>query len=426
MTRGRQPRPGGSMSGGPAPTRLSDRPTPRYRPGRALRVVAVLGAGLITGGAISPAVASAGDHGRGPSTSVEPFGTAPDGTPVERWTLSNGEITMRVLTWGGVIQTLEVPDAHGDVDNVVLGFADLAGYESDADPYFGALIGRYGNRIAGGTFELDGTTYTLPKNNGENTLHGGDVGFDDRVWEATDVGTEDVAALELRLVSEDGDQGFPGTLTTTVTYTLDRDSRLTVHYEATTDAPTVVNLTQHTYWNLSGEGSGSIYDHELQIDASGFTPVDDTLIPTGEIAPVAGTPFDFREPTPIGARIRDDNQQLLYAQGYDHNWALDRKDNGAREGSDSEDALEQASVLHDPRSGRTLTIETTEPGLQFYSGNFLDGTLVGTGGHIYRQSDGLVLETQHFPNSPNEPGFPSTELRPGQVYDSTTVFELSS
>jgi len=389
-------------------------------------VVAVLGAGLITGGAISPAVASAGDHGRGPSTSVEPFGTAPDGTPVERWTLSNGEITMRVLTWGGVIQTLEVPDAHGDVDNVVLGFADLAGYVSDSDPYFGALIGRYGNRIAGGTFTLDGTTYHLPVNNGPNTLHGGPTGFDDQVWEAADVSDHEVAALRLHLVSPDGDQGFPGTLSTTVTYTLDADGRLAVHYEATTDAPTVVNLTQHTYWNLSGEGSGTIYDHELQINASRFTPVDQTLIPTGEIAPVDGTPFDFREPTPIGARIREADQQLLYGQGYDHNWALDREDNTAREGSDRADALEEAAVLHDPHSGRTLRISTTEPGLQFYSGNFLDGTLVGTGGRIYRQSDGLALETQHFPNSPNQPEFPSTELRPGEVYDSTTVFELSS
>jgi aldose 1-epimerase len=410
----------------PARTRPSPTRAPWAFRRRTLPLVAALGAGLLTGGAVSPAVASAGDHGAGPSTSVEPFGTAPDGTPVERWTLANGDVTMRVLTWGGVIQTLEVPDAHGHVDNVVLGFADLNGYVSDDDPYFGALIGRYGNRIAGGSFTLDGTTYQLPLNDGPNTLHGGPTGFDDRVWEASDVSHGDVAALQLHLVSPDGDEGFPGTLDTTVTYTLDAESRLKVHYEATTDAPTVVNLTQHTYWNLTGEGSGTIYDHELQINASGFTPVDDTLIPTGEIAPVAGTPFDFREPTPIGARIRDDNQQLLYAQGYDHNWALDRKDNGAREGSDSEDALEQAAVLHDPRSGRTLTIETTEPGLQFYSGNFLDGTLVGTGGHIYRQSDGLVLETQHFPNSPNEPGFPSTELRPGQVYDSTTVFELSS
>jgi len=333
-----------------------------------------------------------------------------------------------VLTYGGIIQTLEVPDASGEVENVVLGFDDLAGYVEDNNPgpYFGALIGRYGNRIAGGSFELDGTTYQLPLNNGPNTLHGGPAGFDTKVWEATDVSNDDVAALELELVSEDGDQGFPGTLTSTVTYTLDADARLEVHYEATTDAATVVNLTQHTYWNLAGENSGSIYDHELQIDASGYTPVDETLIPTGEIAPVEGTPFDFRQPTAIGERIRQDDQQLLYGQGYDHNWALDREGNGAREGSDSEDALEQAAVLRDPGSGRTLTISTTEPGLQFYSGNFLDGTLVGTGGTIYRQGDGLALETQHYPDSPNQPDFPSTTLLPAEVYDSTTVFQLSN
>ncbi|TFV77685.1 galactose mutarotase [Blastococcus sp. CT_GayMR19] len=378
---------------------------------------------MLAGGAAYPAGAHQ-DPGEA-STTVEPFGTTPDGTDVERWTLTNGEMTVRVLTYGGVIQTLEVPDQDGDVDNVVLGFEDLAGYVSDDDPYFGSLIGRYGNRIAGGTFELDGETHELPLNNGPNTLHGGPDGFDDLVWTATSIGDDDVAGLELELVSADGDQGFPGTLTTTVTYTLDADSRLEVHYEATTDAPTVVNLTQHTYWNLAGEGSGTIYDHELQIHADGYTPVDETLIPTGEIEPVEGTPFDFREPTAIGERIRDDDQQLLYGQGYDHNWVLDRSDDGAREGSDSEDPLEEAAVLHDPESGRTLTITTTEPGLQFYSGNFLDGTLVGTGDRIYRQGDGLALETQHFPDSPNQPDFPSTVLRPDEVYDSTTVFELS-
>jgi len=391
---------------------------PGARP-RRWPLVAALGVGLLVTAAPTPAGAAAA-----PRTSVEPFGTAPDGTAVERWTLTNGDITMRVLTWGGVIQSLEVPDADGNVDNVVLGFSDLAGYFDDTT-YFGALIGRYGNRIGGGTFTLDGTTYHLPLNNGPNTLHGGPDGFDDKVWTATDVSDADNAALELRLVSPDGDQGFPGTLTATVTYTLGADNRLQVHYEATTDAPTVVNLTQHTYWNLAGEGSGSIYDHELQINADGYTPVDSTLIPTGEIAPVDGTPFDFRDPTAIGSRIRENDQQLLYGQGYDHNWTLDREDNGAREGSDSEDALEEAAVLHDPDSGRTLTISTTEPGLQFYSGNFLDGTLVGSGGGIYRQGDGLALETQHYPDSPNKPDFPSTELRPGEVYDSTTVFELS-
>ena len=400
-------------------------PSPRRSRRRRHSLVAVLGAGLLAGGLASPAGATEEAEEAGPSTTVEPFGEAPDGTDVERWTLTNGDTTMRVLTYGGVIQTLEVPDAAGEVENVVLGYADLEGYVIEGDPYFGSLIGRYGNRIAGGRFALDGEAYQLPLNNGPNTLHGGPGGFSERVWTATDVSDAEVAALQLELVSDDGDQGFPGTLTTTVTYTLDAESRLTVHYEATTDAPTVVNLTQHTYWNLAGEGSGDVYDHELQLNASGYTPVDETLIPTGEVAPVEGTPFDFREPTAIGARIREADQQLLYGQGYDHNWALDREDDGAREGSDSEDALEEAAVLHDPDSGRTLTISTTEPGIQFYSGNFLDGTLVGTGGGVYRQGDGLALETQHFPDSPNQPDFPSTVLRPGEVYDSTTVFELS-
>ena len=405
-------------------------PSPRSRR-RRRSLVAVRGAGLVAGGLASPAGATGDvrddhdDGSRGPSTTVEPFGTTPDGTEVERWTLSNGDTTMRVLTYGGVIQTLEVPDAEGEVENVVLGFADLDGYVSEDDPYFGSLIGRYGNRIAEGRFTLDGETHQLPLNDGPNTLHGGPVGFSERVWTATDVSDDELAALQLELVSEDGDQGFPGTLTTTVTYILDAEARLVVHYQATTDAPTVVNLTQHTYWNLAGEGSGDVYDHELQLNASGYTPVDETLIPTGEVAPVEGTPFDFREPTAIGELIREADQQLLYGQGYDHNWALDRTDDGAREGSDSEDALEEAAVLHDPDSGRTLTISTTEPGIQFYSGNFLDGTLVGTGGGIYRQGDGLALETQHFPDSPNQPDFPSTVLRPGEVYDSTTVFELT-
>ncbi|WP_249522237.1 aldose epimerase family protein [Modestobacter marinus] len=396
-------------------------------------LVATISTGLLVGSAAAPAGATEGDSERGrgsdrgsASTTVEPFGTAPDGTPVERWTLSNGDMTVRVLTYGGVIQTLEVPDANGDVENVVLGFPDVAGYASDADPYFGSLIGRYGNRIAGGTFDLAGETYQLPLNDGPNTLHGGPDGFDDRVWTATPIGNRHVAALRLDLVSPVGYQGFPGTLTTSVVYALDSHERLAVRYEATTDAPTVVNLTQHTYWNLGGEGSGTIYDHELEIDADAYTPVDETLIPTGEIAPVEGTPFDFRESTAIGERIRVADQQLLYGQGYDHNWVLNREDDGAREGSDSEDGLEEAAVLHDPDSGRTLKMLTTEPGLQFYSGNFLDGTIVGTGGSVYRQSDGLALETQHFPDSPNQPEFPSTELQPGETYQSTTVFMLSN
>jgi aldose 1-epimerase len=327
-------------------------------------------------------------------------------------------MTVRILTYGGIVQSLEVPDDDGHRDNVVLGFDDLQGYvdNNNPGPYFGALIGRYGNRIAGGKFTLDGVEHQLPLNNGPNSLHGGTDSFDKRVWEATPVKGSREVSLRLRLVSPDGDQGYPGELTTEVTYTLARHRQLAVHYEATTDAPTVVNLTNHTYWNLSGEGSGTIEDHELQIDASRYTPVDATLIPTGELAPVAGTPMDFRRPTPVGERLREPFQQIVYGQGYDHNWVLDR---------DADDDLEEAARVHDPDSGRTLEISTTEPGLQFYSGNFLDGTLVGTGGHVYRQGDGMALETQHFPDSPNQPDFPSTVLRPGQTYDTTTVFSLS-
>ncbi|SNS56250.1 aldose 1-epimerase [Geodermatophilus saharensis] len=351
------------------------------------------------------------------AATVEPFGTTPDGTPVERWTLTSGEARLRVLGYGGIVQSLEVPDAAGEVANVVLGFPDLAGYLSADDPYFGALVGRYGNRIAQGRFTLDGETYDLPVNQGSNSLHGGPVGFSDRVWTVTDVSDGAAAALRLELVSEAGDQGFPGTLTTAVTYRLDGATRLTVHYRATTDAPTVVNLTQHTYWNLAGEGSGDVHGHELQVDASGYTPVDAALVPTGAIAPVAGTPFDFRRPTPIGARIREADEQLLHGHGYDHNWVLDR---GDADGG----ALRQAALLRDPVGGRTLRVLTTEPGLQVYSGNALDGTIVGTGGRVYRQGDGVALETQHFPDSPNRPDFPSTVLRPGEVYETTTVFEL--
>jgi len=385
-------------------------------PRRNRALAAVLGAGLVAATGLTAATAA--DARPRPSIRAEAWGTAPDGTAVQRYTLVNGDMTVRILTYGGIVQSLEVPDADGERDNVVLGFDDLEGYvaNNNPGPYFGALIGRYGNRIAGGRFTLDGVEHQLPLNNGPNSLHGGTDSFDRRVWEATPVKGSREVSLRLRLVSPDGDQGYPGRLTTEVTYTLARHRQLAVHYEATTDAPTVVNLTNHTYWNLSGEGSGTIEDHELQIDASRYTPVDSTLIPTGELAPVAGTPMDFRHPTPVGERLREPFQQIVYGQGYDHNWVLDRR---------SDDDLEEAARVHDPDSGRTLEISTTEPGLQFYSGNFLDGTLVGTGGKVYRQGDGMALETQHFPDSPNQPGFPSTVLRPGQTYDTTTVFRLS-
>lgn len=381
---------------------------------------------LLTSGASVPAAGDStdrwgGDKGGGhhdaATITSEPWGTTGGGEAVERYTLSNKGMTVRILTYGGIIQTLEVPDRRNDPVNVVLGFSDLDGYiESGNSPYFGALIGRYGNRIAEGRFTLDGVTYQLPINNPPNSLHGGDIGFDKLVWDATPIQGDGTVALQLNLTSPAGDQGYPGTLDVQVTYTLTRDQKLEIHYTATTDAPTVVNLTNHTYWNLQGEGTSSILDHELTLPASHYTPVDATLIPTGEIADVTGTPMDFRSATAIGKRIREPFEQLLFGQGYDHNWVLDRPDDGS---------LQLAAKLRDPDSGRTLRMWTTEPGIQFYSGNFLDATLVGTGGHVYRQSDGLALETQHFPDSPNQPQFPSTTLRPGETYDTTTVFDLS-
>jgi aldose 1-epimerase len=358
-----------------------------------------------------------GHHDRATITS-EPWGTTEDGTAVERYTLSNRGMTVRILTYGGIIQTLEVPNGRNDPVNVVLGFSDLQGYldNNNPGPYFGAIIGRYGNRIANGQFELDGTTYQLPINNDPNSLHGGFEGFDTRVWDATPIEGHRRVGLQLNYTSPAGEEGYPGSLDVQVTYTLTRDQKLEIHYTATTDAPTVVNLTNHTYWNLQGEGTSSILDHELTLPASRYTPVDSTLIPTGELADVSGTPMDFRQPTAIGERIREPFEQLLFGQGYDHNWVLDRPD---------DDSLQLAAKLRDPDSGRTLKMWTTEPGIQFYSGNFLDATLVGTGGHVYRQSDGLALESQHFPDSPNQPQFPSTTLRPGETYDTTTVFDLS-
>jgi aldose 1-epimerase len=347
----------------------------------------------------------------------EPFGVTADGEPVDRYTLTNTQgMEMTVLTFGGVIQKLRVPDRKGRLRNVVLGLRSVAEYEADADPYLGALIGRFGNRIAKGAFTLDGQAFQVPVNNGPNSLHGGTRGFDDRLWRAEPIEKDGHVGLELHLTSRDGDQGYPGTLEVRVTYMLDNDNSVRIHYRATTDAPTVVNLTQHTYFNLRGNGRGTIYGHRLEINADRFTPVDPTAIPTGRLRKVAGTPFDFRTAKPVGRDIREPDEQLLVGQGYDHNFVL--RDPGPD--------LHLAAVLSDPGSGRTLTVRTEEPGMQFYSGNFLDGTLVGTGGTVYRPGDGLALETQHFPDSPNQPDFPSTVLRPGEVYDTTTVWEFST
>lgn len=341
----------------------------------------------------------------------ELFGKLADGTEIHRWSLENGGTKLKVLSYGGVVQSLEIPDREGRYANVSLGFDTVEDYVAGS-PYFGALIGRYGNRIGAGRFALDGETYELSVNDGENSLHGGADGFDKAVWDVEPFTDGADVGLYLSRTSVDGEMGYPGTLAVKVAYTLTERGEWRIDYEATTDRTTVVNLTSHVYWNLAGEGSGTVTDHELTLAASRFTPVDAGLIPTGEPAEVAGTPFDFRTAKTVGADLREADPQLLYAKGFDHNWVLDK---GRTAGP------EWAATLTDPASGRTMRISTTEPGLQFYSGNFLDGTLVGPSGKIYRQGDALCLETQHFPDSPNKPSYPSTLLRPGQTYRSTTV-----
>ncbi len=376
------------------------------------RVGVVAAVVLVTGALLTPP----SNAGSAAGIVRESFGATAEG-PVHRYTLTNGKgMRVRILTYGGIIQTIEVPDRRGRTANVALGFDNLTDYV-ERNPYFGCITGRYANRIALGRFTLDGVTYQLPINNAPNSLHGGDVGFDKHIWATTPFRHRGEVGLVMRYTSPHLDQGYPGTLTTTVTYTLTRGNAIRMEYRATTDRPTVVNLTNHTYFNLAGEGSGSIENHTLQLDASRYTPVDPTLIPTGSLDPVAGTPMDFTRPTAIGERIRDDFTQLVIGRGYDHNYVLDRR---------HRTGLERAARVVEPRSGRVLTILTEEPGIQFYSGNFLDGTLVGTSGRMYRQGDGFALETQHFPDSPNQAAFPSTVLRPGETYRTTTVYKLSS
>jgi aldose 1-epimerase len=339
----------------------------------------------------------------------EPFGTTPDGKAVERFTLTNANgIELKAISYGGIITSLRVPDRTGKMDDIVLGFDKLDGYLKEP-PFFGAIIGRYGNRIAKGQFALDGKTYKLATNNGVNHLHGGVKGFDKVLWTVEPVGKN---ALAFSRVSADGEEGYPGNLRLRVTYTLTDRNELIVDYRASTDKATPVNLTQHSYFNLAGQASGDILGHQLTLHADRYTPVDDTLIPTGELAPVEGTPFDFRQSTAIGARINNDHPQLKAGKGYDHNWVLTRKGSG----------LQPAARVVEPTTGRTMEISTTEPGIQFYSGNFLDGTLTGKGGAVYKHRTGFCLETQHFPDSPNQPKFPTTTLRPGGEYRSQTVF----
>jgi aldose 1-epimerase len=341
------------------------------------------------------------------------YGKTSEGKSVEEYTLTNKNgMEVRVITLGGTITSIRVPDRTGEMANVVLGCATLEDYLTQS-PYFGCITGRFANRIAKATFKLNGTEYKLTANDGANSLHGGAKGFDKRVWQAREIKAADETGLELTYTSPDGEEGYPGNLQTTVTYRLDNDNALHIDYKATTDKPTIVNLTNHSYFNLAGEGT--ILNHELMLNADHYTPTDSTAIPTGEIAKVEGTPFDFRKATVIGERIRSGHEQMVFGRGYDHNWVLNKKDK----------SLTLAAKLLEPISGRVLEVLTTEPAIQFYSGNFLTGTVVGQSGHTYRQSDGLCLETQHYPDAPNQPNFPSTVLNPGETYQTTTVFKFS-
>jgi aldose 1-epimerase len=346
------------------------------------------------------------------SKDVEDFGRLPDGQLVQRMILENASgMRVAVITYGAIIQEISIPDRDGRVADVVLGFDDLEGYLGP-HPYFGALVGRYANRIANGRFSIGDDDHVLATNNGPNALHGGIRGFDKVVWEIVAKASSNRCVL--RYVSADGEEGYPGKLTTTVTYTLTDDNELRMDYQAVTDRPTVVNLTDHSYFNLAGAGNGDVLDHVVTIDADHFTPVDETLIPTGELRPVDDTPFDLRRATSIGENIDDSDTQLKYGLGFDHNWVLNRED----------ESLSLAASVFDPASGRVLKVYTTEPGLQFYTGNNLDGSDVGKGATAYHRRYGFCMETQHFPDSPNQPEFPSTMLSPGETYRTTTTYQF--
>jgi aldose 1-epimerase len=344
---------------------------------------------------------------------VKPFGQTKDGSAVNLYTLRNSKgAEVSICNYGGLVISLKMPDRSGQFGDVVLGYDDLAGYLKDT-PYFGALVGRYGNRIAKGKFALNGKEYTLAVNNGPNALHGGIKGFDKVVWDPRILARFEGPSLELKYVSKDGEEGYPGNLSVTATYTLTENNELKLEYSAHTDQDTIVNLTHHSYFNLAGKGD--ILGHVVMIPADKFTPVDSTLIPTGELAPVQGTPFDFRTPTAIGARINDNNEQLKFGGGYDHNWVVNKPlgDFGLM------------ARVYEPTSGRVMEVWSSEPGLQFYSGNFLDGKITGKGGWTYQHRNGFCMEPQHYPDSPNKPEFPSVVLKPGQVFQNTIVYRFS-
>ncbi|MDR0188985.1 aldose epimerase family protein [Pseudomonas yamanorum] len=375
---------------------------------------------LLTGLGLSLAMASLGAQAAGLSSEHKPFGKTNDGTAVEQYVLRNSHgVQATVITYGAVLQSLKVPDKHGQFADVVLGFDDVQGYQAGT-AFFGATIGRFGNRLAKGSFELDGKRYQVPLNDGPNSLHGGPQGFDKHVWKAQPVKQDDSVGVTLSYLSKDGEMGFPGNLKVDVTYSLNDKNELHIDYKATTDKPTVLNLTNHSYFNLAGAGKGDVLKQLATLHASHYTPVNSTLIPTGELATVAGTPMDFLKPTAIGQHIKDDHPQLKFAEpkqgGFDFNWVLDAKG----------DIGKLAADVRDPQSGRRLQLYTSEPGVQFYTGNFLDGTIKGKGGKPYAHWSAFTLETQHFPDGPNQPSFPSTRLDPGQTYTQNTVLKFSA
>lgn len=337
-----------------------------------------------------------------------------DGTPVDLYTLTNDrEMQAQITNYGGIVVSLRAPDRQGKFADVVLGYDNLESYVKQ-NPFFGCLVGRYANRIAKGKFTLDGKQYTLAVNNGENHLHGGLKGFDKRVWAAREVRGKDGVGLTLTLVSKDGEEGYPGNLSVTITYTLTNNNELKIDYAATTDKNTIINLTNHSYFNLAG--AGDVLGHEIMLNADQFTPVDKTLIPTGELQRVAGTPMDFTKSTAIGARINQEHEQLQFGGGYDHNWVLNK----------TAGPLGLAARVHEPTTGRVMEVYTSQPGVQFYTGNFLDGSITGKGGQVYHKRSGFCLETQHFPDSPNKTDFPSVILKPKEKYTQTTVYKFSA
>jgi len=346
------------------------------------------------------------------TNNATPFGEV-DGKAITLYTLHNAKgAEAKIMNYGGLVQSLSMPDRAGKFDDIVLGYDNLAGYLKDT-PYFGALVGRYGNRIGGGKFTLDGQTYTLATNNGPNSLHGGLKGFDKVVWNVVKATAN---SLELQYTSKDGEEGFPGNLKVTAVYTLTDDNALRLNFTSTTDKPTVLNLTHHSYFNLAGQGNGDILGHEVYINSDKTTPVDKVLITTGEFAPVDGTPFDFRKPTAIGARVNDPDPQLQYGPGYDHNWVITKPAG----------QLGLMARVYEPKTGRVLEVSSDEPGLQFYVGNFLDGTITGKSGKVYQRRTAFCMEPQHFPDSPNKPNFPSVVLRPGQTFKNTIIYKFST